>query len=89
MKKNESKPVEPNKASAVEKEPTVSVFIPAEGNGAFLEGALNGVNFRIPTDRIVEIPERIARIVKESRKGLTDGAHAVAAFAESGGRKIG
>lgn len=86
MKKNESKPVETPKEA---QEPTVSVFIPAESNGAFLEGALNGVNFRIPTDRIVEIPERIARIVKESRKGLTDAAEAVAAFAESGGRKIG
>ncbi len=86
MKKNVSKPVETPKEA---QEPTVSVFIPAEGNGAFLEGALNGVNFRIPTDRVVKIPERIARILRESRKGLMDGEYAVAAFAESGGRKIG
>ena len=83
MKKNEPKP-----ASAIE-EPKVSVYIPAEGNGAFLEGALNGVNFRIPTDRVVQVPERIARILRESRKGLTDGERTVKAFAENGGRKIG
>ena len=87
MKKNETKPAEP--ALAPEQEPVVSVYIPSEGNGAYLEGALNGVNFRIPTDRIVEVPERIARIIRESRRGVLDGARAVESYAVNGGRKIG
>ena len=68
---------------------TVTVYIPSEGVGAFLEGALNGVNFRIPTDRTVEIPKHIADVIAESRKEIRRGASAVEAFAKNGGRRIG
>lgn len=70
-------------------EELVSVYLPSEGTGAFLEGALNGVNFRIPTDTVVSIPRRIARVIAESRRTLLDGSRAAEAFTETGGRKIG
>ena len=70
-------------------EASVSVYIPSEGTGAFLEGALNGVSFRIPTDTVVEVPRRIARVIAESRRTLLDGSRAAEAFEKAGGRKIG
>jgi hypothetical protein len=77
--------------AAAERKPeeTVSVYVPAEGIGPFLEGALNGVNFRIPTDTVVEVPKRIARILSESRRELMTGARAAQAYTAAGGRKIG
>lgn len=69
-------------------EATVSVYLPAEGIGPYLEGAHNGVNFRIPTGRIVEVPERIAEILIESRRGLREDGDA-APFEAAGGRRIG
>ena len=70
-------------------EETVSVFLPSEGVGPFLEGALNGVNFRIPTDTVVAVPRRIARILSESRRELLSGARAAEAYTVTGGRKLG
>ena len=70
-------------------EALVSIYVPAEGVGAFLEGALNGVNFRIPTDKLVEVPRRIAKVIAESRRGIPEGSRAVEAFTDVGGRKIG
>ncbi len=70
-------------------EETVSIYLPSDGTGAFLEGCLNGVNFRIPTDTLVEVPKRIADVVRESRSELIRGARAVEAFASQGGRRIG
>ena len=75
--------------SGAEAEARVSVYIPSEGNGAFLEGALNGVNFRIPTDTVVAVPRRIARILSESRRELLSGARAAEAYTVTGGRKLG
>ena len=70
-------------------EPTVTVYLPGDGIGPYLEGALNGVNFRIPTDMPVEVPARIAAVLKESRRTLLEGGRAVEAFQSLGGRKIG
>ena len=70
-------------------ETLVSVYIPSDGNGAFLEGALNGVNFRIPTDTVVEIPKRIARVIAESLRQIPAARSAVEAYTGVGGRKIG
>ena len=82
------------KAAAAQKtaaapERTVTVCIPSDGTGRYLEGARNGVNFRIPTDRAVEVPEAIACVIAESRRELRDGLHAVEAFRKNGGRKLG
>ena len=71
------------------KEPTVSIYLPGEGIGPFLEGAINGVAFRIPTDKVVEVPKRIAAVIRESRSALQEGARAVSAYRDVGGRKIG
>ena len=68
---------------------TVTVYIPSDGTGDFLEGALNGVNFRIPTDKTVEIPRQIADVIAESRREIRKGADAVEAFMKNGGRKLG
>lgn len=70
-------------------EEKVSVYVPSDGTGAFLEGALNGVSFRIPTDTVVEVPRRIADVIAESRRGIAEGSRAVEAFAGTGGRRIG
>lgn len=67
----------------------VSVYIPSDGTGAFLEGALNGVTFRIPTDTVVEVPKRIAKVIAESRRQIPEGRSAVESFSGVGGRKIG
>ncbi len=69
-------------------EPTVSVYIPTEGNGAFIEGAINGVNFRIRTGAVVELPARIADVLKESRAALVSGEAAVCAFTAAGGKRL-
>ncbi len=66
---------------------TVSIWIPAEGVGPYLEGAYNGVNFRVPTGRVVEVPGYIAEILFESRRELTGGD--AAPFGTAGGRRIG
>ena len=70
-------------------EELVSVYLPSEGTGAFLEGALNGVNFRIPTDKVVEVPKRIANVIVESRKQIPESVRAVESYTGAGGRKIG
>ena len=80
---------EQTKPTAPAAEPTVTVYLPSDGAGAYVEGALNGVNFRIPTDTAVEVPARIAAILKESRRTLMEGGRAVEAFQTVGGRKIG
>ena len=78
MKENETK-----------KEPTVAIYLPGESVGPFLEGAINGVTFRIPSDRVVEVPERIAKVIRASRSALQEGERAVSAYRNAGGRKIG
>ena len=70
-------------------EETITIILPEAGNGPYVEGALNGVNFRIPTDKLVEVPRRIAKVIAESRRGIPEGSRAVEAFTEVGGRKIG
>ena len=68
---------------------TVSVYIPQEGTGDFLEGAINGVNFRIPTGKVVEVSVPIANVIAESRRGILEGERAVETYAKQGGRRIG
>lgn len=75
--------------NGAETEARVSVYVPSEGTGAFLEGALNGVTFRIPTDTVVELPQRIADVIAESRRGMRASRRDVEAFTGAGGRRIG
>ncbi|MBQ3488047.1 MAG: hypothetical protein IJI97_09465 [Clostridia bacterium] len=70
-------------------EEMIRLILPKEGYGPYVEGALNGVNFRIPTGVPVEVPMRIYRVLEESRtedpstQWMTDG------FTVVGGRKLG
>lgn len=75
--------------NGAETEARVTVYVPSEGTGAFLEGALNGVTFRIPTDTVVELPKRIADVIAESRRGMRTSRRDVEAFTDAGGRRIG
>lgn len=84
MMKNESN----NTAVRPSDEPTVSICLSPDGIGPFLEGAINGAVFRIPTGKVVEVPRRIAMLIRESRTALETGADAVSAY-RNGGRKIG
>ncbi len=83
--KNENK----NAAANEQQEPMTSIYLPSEGIGPFLEGAINGVAFRIPTDRVVEVPKRIAAVIRESRAALQEGARMVSAYRDASGRKLG
>lgn len=73
---------------SVEAKGTVSVFLPEEGNGRFVEGAINGENFRIRTGAVVEVPERIAAVLIESQTGLVAGEAAVGAYLAAGGKRL-
>ena len=69
-------------------EETIRMILPQAGNGAYVEGALNGVNFRIPTGVPVDVPLRIYRVLEESRR--TDPAQAqwMEGFTATGGQKL-
>ena len=69
-------------------EETIWVVLPQAGNGPYVEGALNGVNFRIPTGVPVEVPLRIWAVLEESRR--TDPAFEqwMNGFTATGGQKL-
>ena len=46
-------------------EETIRLILPEAGNGPYVEGALNGVNFRIPTGVPVDVPLRIYRVLED------------------------
>ena len=69
-------------------EETIRVILPEVGNGPFVEGALNGVNFCIPTGVPVDVPLRIYQVLEESRR--VDPVHAdwMRGFTATGGQKL-
>ena len=69
-------------------EETIRLVLPEADNGSFVEGALNGVNFRIPTGVPVDVPLRIYRVLEESR--CVDAAYEqwMNGFTATGGRKL-
>lgn len=87
----ETKDTAANKTEAAKPESakTVTIFLPREGIGDALEGCLNGVNFRIPTERSVEVPARIAALIRESRRTILEGSRAVQAYQALGGKQLG
>ena len=70
-------------------EETIRMILPEAGNGPFVEGALNGVNFRIPTGVPVEVPLRIYRVLEESRHVDPFSEQWMNSFTAAGGRKLG
>jgi len=70
-------------------EEMIRLILPREGYGPYVEGALNGVNFRIPTGVPVEVPLRLYRVLEESRRGDPTARLVTEGFTAVGGRKLG
>ena len=70
------------------REETIRLILPEADNGPYVEGALNGVNFRIPTGVPVEVPLRIWAVLEESRRGDPVNDHWMNGFTAAGGRKL-
>lgn len=73
----------------MEQEVLRPIYAPSALWGRYLEGSVNGVNFRIPTDRTVYVSEVIAQLVEDSQRNLTAGATAVADYRTQMGCRIG
>lgn len=69
-------------------EKTVTLYLPENPNEPFVEGCINGTNFRIRTGAVVEVPLRIAKVLEESRRDLLKGKALTEAFQQPGGRKL-
>ena len=69
-------------------EETIRLILPEAGNGPYVEGALNGVNFRIPTGVLVEVPLRIYRVLEESRQADPAYEQWMNGFTATGGQKL-
>lgn len=65
----------------------VTMVLPVE-SGRYVEGALNGVNFRIPTGVPVEVPMRIYRVLEQSRRESDTSKNMLQGFTAAGGWKL-
>ena len=70
------------------REEMVKVILPDQGQGRYVEGAMNGVNFRIPTGMPVEIPLRIWRVLEASRRESANSQQLTRGFTVSGGLRL-
>jgi len=68
-------------------EKNVAIYLPPEG-GKFVEGAINGVNFRVRTGTVVEVPAHIAAVLIESRRATEIAEDAVGDFLRAGGKRL-
>ncbi len=71
-----------------QREETIRLILPEAGNGPYVEGALNGVNFRIPTGVLVDVPLRIYEVLEQSRHVDPALEQWMTGFTASGGRKL-
>ncbi|MCL2695268.1 MAG: hypothetical protein FWE69_02965 [Clostridiales bacterium] len=71
------------------KSKTVTIYIPEQGNGAYVDGCLNGKNFRVKTGVMVEVPLYIARILEGAKRAKRMSERGVASFVTPGGKKVG
>ena len=69
-------------------EETIRLILPKESYGPCVEGAINGVNFRIPTGVPVDVPLRIYRVLEESRRGDPAFEQWMNGFTATGGQKL-
>ena len=69
-------------------EEMIRLILPAAGNGPFVEGAINGVNFRIPTEVPVDVPMRIYRVLEESRRADPAAEQWMNGFTAAGGMRL-
>ena len=70
------------------REETIRMILPQAGNGPYVEGALNGVNFRIPTGVPVDVPLHIYRVLEESRRVDPAYEQWVNGFTAAGGQRL-
>lgn len=61
-------------------EERVSVYIIPDGKEEYIEGCLNGHNWRIPTDKQVTIPTSINEIIMQSRRVIRESKAAMTDF---------
>ncbi|MDO4544324.1 MAG: hypothetical protein Q4C01_07200 [Clostridia bacterium] len=66
---------------------TMLMFIPNTGMN-YVEGSLNGHNFRIKTGEAVEVPLELAAIVTESQRAIAIDKKSVDAFVQTGGKRV-
>ena len=69
-------------------EETIRLILPETENGPYVEGALNGVNFRIPTGVPVDVPLRIYRVLEESHRVDPFSEEWMNSFTAAGGQKL-
>ena len=69
-------------------EEMIRVILPKEENGPYVEGALNGVNFRIPTGVPVDVPLHIYRVLEESRSVDPSAKQWMSGFTAAGGQRL-
>ena len=69
-------------------EEMIRLILPAAGNGPFVEGAINGVNFRIPTEVPVDVPMRIYRVLEDSHRTDPVEEQWMNGFTATGGQKL-
>ncbi len=69
-------------------EETIRLILPETENGPYVEGALNGVNFRIPTGVPVDVPLRIYQVLEESRRTDPASRQWTDGFTAAGGLKL-
>ena len=67
---------------------TTTLYLPTDA-GAYVEGCLNGRNFRVKTGEFVEVPSYIAKILTASGRARAVSAQTAAAFAAPGGKGMG
>lgn len=68
-------------------EETITMILPTE-EGRFVEGAINGVTFRIPTGVQVEVPLRISRLLEQCQQERRRSQAGLQAFTAAGGRRL-
>ena len=69
-------------------EETIRLVLPKAENEPFIEGALNGVNFRVPTGVPVDVPLRIYAVLEESRRVDPASEQWMNGFTANGGQKL-
>lgn len=69
------------------KKDTMLLFIPNEGR-TYVEGCINGQNFRIKTGEPVEVPKNIAEVIIESQRAIGVDKRSIDAFKKAGGKRI-
>ena len=69
--------------AALDAQPKVRIYIPSDSQKRW-EGNLNGLSLLIPTNKYVNVPRDVARLIANNTKVLVDSAKAMEKFNGSG-----